>query len=328
MVGSQRNEYLDSLKFVLITLVVFGHVIESYLSNRAFLALYNTIYLFHMPLFIFISGYFCKRDTDPKKKLRSILRLVETLIVFQLLHNLLPLFKGDISFIRLFASPAWTMWYLYSLIAWRLMVYLTPPQIYKEPNTLLCITITISLTGGFIPFGGLLSIQRTLTFLPFFFIGYYFRTRQIDITQYNISKPLAICVIITAYIAMLIIDRNMSFILYGSKPYKDPVIICFLLRALQLAAGIIMGISVISVVRTLPERLNGIGRDTLFVYMYHTFLIVILHKVISLLNIGQSFVSTILEFSVVYLAIIVMRKSTVLHYLLNPISNILNNHNK
>ena len=127
---------------------------------------------------------------------------------------------------------------------------------------------------------------------------------------------------------MLIIDRNMSFILYGSKPYKDPVIICFLLRALQLAAGIIMGISVISVVRTLPERLNGIGRDTLFVYMYHTFLIVILHKVISLLNIGQSFVSTILEFSVVYLAIIVMRKSTVLHYLLNPISNILNNHNK
>ena len=58
----KRDLYWDSLKFVLIFLVVYGHTIETYSPDGSInRAIYNLIYVFHMPLFIFISGYFSKK---------------------------------------------------------------------------------------------------------------------------------------------------------------------------------------------------------------------------------------------------------------------------
>ncbi|WP_175215983.1 acyltransferase family protein [Proteus mirabilis] len=55
-----RNKKIDSIKGVLIFLVVFGHFLESMIgwkgSNSS--ALLHVIYSFHMPFFILISGYF------------------------------------------------------------------------------------------------------------------------------------------------------------------------------------------------------------------------------------------------------------------------------
>lgn len=54
-----RDSYWDSLKFYLILLVVLGHTLEIVVTDGSFSrALYNSIYLFHMPLFIFVSGRF------------------------------------------------------------------------------------------------------------------------------------------------------------------------------------------------------------------------------------------------------------------------------
>ena len=72
-----RNYKFDNIKGILILLVVFAHFIEGISSTEY---VYKFIYIFHMPLFIFVSGYFGKFD---KKKL--ILHLVYPYIVFQLL---------------------------------------------------------------------------------------------------------------------------------------------------------------------------------------------------------------------------------------------------
>ncbi|MCM1447377.1 MAG: acyltransferase family protein [Bacteroides sp.] len=54
--AKQRNPFWDTLKAILIVLVVLGHtgmaMGEKWLS---------VIYAFHMPLLIFISGYFSTR---------------------------------------------------------------------------------------------------------------------------------------------------------------------------------------------------------------------------------------------------------------------------
>ena len=54
----KRDLRIDTIKGILIVCVVLGHVIgnfdASYLSQRV----YDFIYMFHMPLFIFISGIF------------------------------------------------------------------------------------------------------------------------------------------------------------------------------------------------------------------------------------------------------------------------------
>lgn len=52
-----RISYIDQLKGIAILLVVLGHVIGYNNCENSFL--WRFIYSFHMPLFMFISGYVC-----------------------------------------------------------------------------------------------------------------------------------------------------------------------------------------------------------------------------------------------------------------------------
>ena len=54
----KRNSTFDSLKGVLIILVVLGHWLEYGFAHETNRIIFNYIYLFHMLLFILISGYF------------------------------------------------------------------------------------------------------------------------------------------------------------------------------------------------------------------------------------------------------------------------------
>ena len=57
-----RIHYLDSLKAILILLVVLGHAVQfNDTEHYANSILFRFIYSFHMPLFFFISGYLACR---------------------------------------------------------------------------------------------------------------------------------------------------------------------------------------------------------------------------------------------------------------------------
>ncbi|WP_024726592.1 acyltransferase family protein [Anaerostipes hominis (ex Lee et al. 2021)] len=54
-----RNPYFDNLKFGLILLVVIGHLSDLLKDSSCIMSVIRSvIYFFHMPLFIFVSGYF------------------------------------------------------------------------------------------------------------------------------------------------------------------------------------------------------------------------------------------------------------------------------
>ena len=58
---NKRIPYFDNLKFILIYFVVLGHFLaplRGVIPGVKFI--YMIIYVFHMPLFIFILGYFSK----------------------------------------------------------------------------------------------------------------------------------------------------------------------------------------------------------------------------------------------------------------------------
>ena len=61
MIALKRQIWADSLKGLLILLVVLGHAIQGiYLDSADANHIYNLIYSFHMPAFFAISGYFVK----------------------------------------------------------------------------------------------------------------------------------------------------------------------------------------------------------------------------------------------------------------------------
>lgn len=153
-------------------------------------ALHNFINTFHMPLFIFVSGMFSHIKDRHKYKL-GILRILETYIVFQLIKAVPPMiWNGDItlwSIVSAIGGPRYALWYLLSLVLWRLMVYFMPENVIKYPIRIMLSCIFISLFGGFVPVNGEFALQQTMTYLPFFFMGYY--AKNIELKKYLAKIP-------------------------------------------------------------------------------------------------------------------------------------------
>lgn len=77
----ERDTFLDSLKTILIFLVVFGHCLvrlggDNALINTAF----QVVYWFHMPLFVIISGYLFRPEKSFKE---SCLGLFSSFVLFE-----------------------------------------------------------------------------------------------------------------------------------------------------------------------------------------------------------------------------------------------------
>ena len=202
----EKRLYLfDTTKFLLIFLVIFGHMMEGCRSLSCNSELYSCIYLFHMPLFIFISGFFSKRDEDKMQFWKNELRLTETLLIFHvasILFKVLVYGKGIA--LNDIVIPGFGSWYLLSLIYWRAILQLTPHSIVNS-KWIVPICIAISLIGGFVPMGGAFSIQRTFTFLPFFILGYLTKERN-WMEKIRISPIVAGIVLVAVFCNVLMFN--------------------------------------------------------------------------------------------------------------------------
>lgn len=92
-----RLYYFDNVKYFLIISVILGHLLQNNgLSDKVAVGLFDTIFMFAMPVFVFISGIF----TSPREHSLNVkfwlseLGLVETMIVSSLIMKLPFLFWG------------------------------------------------------------------------------------------------------------------------------------------------------------------------------------------------------------------------------------------
>lgn len=161
MSTKSRNYFLDNYKALLILLVVIGHFIEPCYTNNLFLTILKwVIFSFHMPAFIFISGYFSKKDMGLEKLIQ---KLVIPYFVFELLYYFLYVLIIHKETGLYFNRPKFSLWYLMSLFFWRIIT----PYFKKIPGNLI-IAIILGLLVGFTQLGNFFSIPRTLFFYPFF----------------------------------------------------------------------------------------------------------------------------------------------------------------
>ena len=203
MPASNRIESIDSLKFFLMILVIAGHVLEGFTSSYVCAVAYKWIYLFHMPLFIFISGYF-SRKKDNKEFLISCWKLIEPLIVFQAIVRGVEYFVSGIISIRTVLTPWWILWYLLSLLYWRIILQLLPDKVLSNSKLVMVCAFVISLLAGFLPLNRFLSLQRTLSFMPFFFLGYYWVKAIFILTKSYSKKWTFISLFFLAYILFIL----------------------------------------------------------------------------------------------------------------------------
>lgn len=107
----QRDADYCNLKFLLIFLVVYGHLIEGRLEESMLCnQIYRIIYTVHMPLFCFLSGFFMKGEAGCLRSMKQMFSyyviLQAAIVIWAALYS-----KGGYSFF----VPVWHLWYLLSL---------------------------------------------------------------------------------------------------------------------------------------------------------------------------------------------------------------------
>ena len=73
----KRDYSLDNVRFFLIFSVVFAHLLEVCTPFRWSWLIYKFIYMFHMPLFVFISGFFFDETKSVTEKVIGYIDLTE-----------------------------------------------------------------------------------------------------------------------------------------------------------------------------------------------------------------------------------------------------------
>lgn len=161
-----RLAYFDNFKGILISLVVLGHFLYAYSgSGGPVLARIITpiIYTFHMPAFVFISGFFSK--SRQSSNFRSLARLASAYLIFNGLLLVYNLFTGTgISLL----TPLYSAWYLAALIVWRLAV-----RFFGRQKHLFAFSVLFALLAGFWPeISNQFAMGRIIAFFPFFLLGF------------------------------------------------------------------------------------------------------------------------------------------------------------
>ena len=259
----QRDTYWDTLKGLLIFLVVLGHT-GSCLGERWT----SVIYVFHMPLFIFVSGYFSGR-----KKNEKFMEGIKMLLVFYLLFHALYLvydFKtgNSLSLGRLL-TPSFGLWYLLSLCYWRCITQFFHTSLERFPVLFIMGAILLSVGTGFIPIDSQMSFQRTFTFLPFFLFGYY--TKQFNwierIKQWN---PFFVSSFIVVLLGIVYYSIPPFYANTHFKEMND----CWI-RCQQMVLALLICICMIRIVPKRIPVVTQLGTYTLIVYLFHPPLILL-----------------------------------------------------
>ena len=271
-----RNYRFDNIKFILITLVVYGHFLEL-IDGQAADNLYRIIYLFHIPAFIFITGYFAK--FNPSKIIRT---LIIPYVVLQLLylpyHNLFILEKDTVT--MQFTKPYWLLWYLMTVAFYYLLIPFFETSNRQKQFLIVTAAVVISLLAGFDEnIGYFLSLSRFFTFLPFFLAGYYLaKTDKSEKKEISFILPAAAVIGIIFSIFYIINAPIRHQVLYGSYSYEAMTYgpgTKFLLTMFAVCWIILL-------LYVVPNKkiagISYIGKNTFSIFVLHGFLIKLTDK--------------------------------------------------
>jgi len=260
----ERDVYWDSLKGVLIILVVLGHVLQVG-DSRLTITTISWIYSFHMPLFVFVSGYFSNPDSPSYNK--GCFRIIETYVCVQLIRCILE----DGLNIHSLLIPKMALWYLLSLFLWKCLLAWCPLKIRENKKALIITSIILSFVGGIFPLGTIMSCSRTFCFLPFFILGYCLRGYDYKRLIDYLNPLYASLLLLVAWVVFYYANKNFIMLFAGTESlYRG--IGCFSRQRISiLLCSSLMSLCVLSVT-TLLAKLNvlvKLGRATLHIYIFH-----------------------------------------------------------
>lgn len=274
-----RIPFFDNARAILIFLVVFGHMIQPFASDSHLInSLYAIIYIFHMPMFILLAGFFAKGSGQPRYILKLAKNLLLPYLIFQLLYTGLYFILGREEWYKGILHPQWAMWFLLSLFGWHILLILFKrlPAVWG-----ILISVAIGILVGYTDLIGYgLSMSRTLVFFPFFLAGYFLTKEHIQLIKTKGLKIVGLLFTLVLF-AFIYITINVDVTLdtdwlSGAVAYRslEAEISGGLMR---LIIYILASCLIVVMIAWIPSKDYGyftrLGEKTLYVYLLHGFII-------------------------------------------------------
>ena len=273
----KRNPYWDNLKLVLIVLVVIGHFLlpvspKGQLTNTV----YYWIYLFHMPAFIFVSGFFSKNYVQKdERRAEKLIGFIALFVFFTVCYWIIQVVFGyGINYGEILSTTG-APWYMLAMFFW----YIFIPFISQiKPFISFPLVIILGLlVGSFKDCGTFLVLSQTIAFFPFFLAGYYFNGSLIKKIKPWMRIVSILFLILCAVFLFFYYDRVSTFlkIIYASSSYPKlglSRLYGTIFRFLWYIVAFAMTAAIMCIISSKQSLVTYIGERTLGIYIIHRLL--------------------------------------------------------
>lgn len=256
-----RSAYWDNIKGFLMLLTVFAHILYQLQDTSTVInSICDYIYMFHMPAFVFVCGYFGK--SEHSHSFEAIIKLIFLYFIFNSI-------MGFIYGIDPLLTPKYSYWFLIALAVWRL----TAHRIAQFKEIQLILFAVAVFAGFFDSIDNTFAAARIIGFYPFYMAGYLLTNEK---SQAKENAPYrkklfigtgialaAVGIAFAAYKFFEFSDTAMQMLPYGETVDAFGRIVLYIIAALAILA-----LRNVSPSRNIPF-LTMIGRNSLWVFLFH-----------------------------------------------------------
>ncbi len=268
-----RDPFLDNAKLLAIVLVVVGHAWTELRSNQAVEAGYLLLFLFHMPVFVVMTGYVTRPDhLTPHRVQRLAVSVGVPYVLFGTLYRwAMDFVDGEPFRAPDLVDPPWLMWFLAALLIWRL----TAP-VWQGMKGALAVAVAISLVGG-LSTADEFALSRVMGFLPFFVLGIKLRREHFDRLHTRPIQAASVAAFLTAtVICWLVVPHVTVEWIYWRSSYSE-LGVGFVEGALIRLGLMVVALTLITAFLALTPRralpFSRLGSATMYAYLLHGFVI-------------------------------------------------------
>lgn len=298
-----RDKSFDFIKGVLIFLVVYGHVIVAVEPNFNNDIVFAGIYSFHMPLFVFISGYFAmhalqKTFIDCVKKVWY--RLLTPALIWSLVAFCVSFLNGTgRGMMSVVVESLRSVWFLYCIA----LLYIVGCLVFKTGKWRYFVALFLALGAySFYNVPGVVYIEyfQPIRQWPLFVMGLAYYDYKTKLTP-SVSRSIVIASVIV-YVGLMT-WLSSKFPLEYIRSHEN-----YILRAIIYQTGAISWFVVMCWTYKLIRKtyiasfVTRLGRDTLGVYAMNSKGIMLLKWIvpISILTMTPSWLTAMILTSMLF----------------------------
>ncbi|MCD4534143.1 acyltransferase family protein [Nocardioides sp. cx-169] len=267
-----RDAWFDNAKMALVTLVVIGHAWTLLPDEPVVNHLYDFVYLWHIPAFVFVTGYLSRSFAWTRTRLWQLVRTVAVpYVIFECAIALFRHYVGGEEMEDLFLDPHWPLWYLSALFFWRLVT----PVFRPLPGGVL-VAVAISLGAGLWA-GDMLDIARICGLLPFFVLGLKATPQRLAALRRTPVQVAAVAVFAGVLALTWVTDSVVSteWLFYRARydTLGESDLDSVLIRGGLLMVGTLATLAFLALLPRTPGWFARMGAASLVVYLFHGFFV-------------------------------------------------------